>query len=296
MKSIIRNINRKKNNNNLRKYFNTWKENIKEKKISLSSNINKGLQHIKNLNIINNAKYFIDKLRTKNKNTILKKILIKYGKPKIIILNYYFQQWLYKSQKCIQIEYSKIIQEFIRRRFKERNIINKWKKLYELLKNKMNIEIKMYILDQVKYYLKIKQLIQALKGKNKGYIYDNYFMKDFMKKLKEINENNNLRNHLLKKFLNRKENKKRNDLIKNALYKWRKAISDSKIEKLKGKLLLKIYDKYKDNKNKESLKKYLSRWKNNTIFIDKITTIISEETSTIYVTKNKRDKIKIILK
>ena len=296
LKSIIRNINRKKNNNNLRKYFNTWKENIKEKKISLSSNINKGLQHIKNLNIINNAKYFIDKLRTKNKNTILKKILIKYGKPKIIILNYYFQQWLYKSQKCIQIEYSKIIQEFIRRRFKERNIINKWKKLYELLKNKMNIEIKMYILDQVKYYLKIKQLIQALKGKNKGYIYDNYFMKDFMKKLKEINENNNLRNHLLKKFLNRKENKKRNDLIKNALYKWRKAISDSKIEKLKGKLLLKIYDKYKDNKNKESLKKYLSRWKNNTIFIDKITTIISEETSTIYITKNKRDKIKIILK
>ena len=61
-------------------------------------------------------------------------------------------------------------------------------------------------------------------------------------------------------------------------------------------MLLKIYDKYKDNKNKESLKKYLSIWKNNTIFIDKITTIVSEETSTIYITKNKKDKIKIILK
>ena len=238
----------------------------------------------------------MDKLVSKNKNTILKKILLKYGKPKNIILNYYFQLWLYKSQKCLQIEYSKIIQEFVRRKLKERNIINKWKKLYELLKNKLNIEIKLYILEQIKYYLKIKLLIQALKGNNKGNIFDKYFMKDFIKKLKEINEKNKLRNKLLNKFFNRKDNKERNNLIKNAFNKWRKAISDSKIEKLKGKLLVKIYDKYKDNKNKETLKKYLLRWENNTIFIDKITTIISEETTSIYSTKNKKDKIKIILK
>jgi len=121
-------------------------------------------------------------------------------------------------------------------------------------------------------------------------------MKDFIKKLKEINEKNKLRNKLLNKFFNRKDNKERNNLIKNSFNKWRKAISDSKIEKLKGKLLLKIYDKYKDNKNKETLKKYLLRWENNTIFIDKITTIVSEETTSIYSTKNKKDKIKIILK
>ena len=132
----------------------------------------------------------MDKLVSKNKNTILKKILLKYGKPKNIILNYYFQLWLYKSQKYLQIEYSKIIQEFVRRKLKERNIINKWKKLYELLKNKLNIEIKLYILEQIKYYLKIKRLIQALKGNNKGNIFDKYFMEDFIKKLNEINEKN----------------------------------------------------------------------------------------------------------
>ena len=296
LKSIIRNINRKNNDNILRKYFNTWNKKVKEKKRNLSNNIKESLFHLKNINIINNAKYFMDKLVSKNKNTILKKILLKYGKPKNIILNYYFQLWLYKSQKCLQIEYSKIIQEFVRRKLKERNIINKWKKLYELLKNKLNIEIKLYILEQIKYYLKIKLLIQALKGNNKGNIFDKYFMKDFIKKLKEINEKNKLRNKLLNKFFNRKDNKERNNLIKNAFNKWRKAISDSKIEKLKGKLLLKIYDKYKDNKNKETLKKYLLRWENNTIFIDKITTIISEETTSIYSTKNKKDKIKIILK
>ena len=57
-----------------------------------------------------------------------------------------------------------------------------------------------------------------------------------------------------------------------------------------------VYDKYNVNKIKDVLKKYLTIWENNTIFIDKITTIVSEETTTIYANKNKYDKIIILLK
>ena len=296
LKSIIRNLNRKNNENSLRKYFNIWNKKTKNKKIGLYNNINKSLDAMKKINAKINAKYFIDELQSRNKRLTLKKIISKYGKPKKIILNYYFSLWSYKSQKISQIQYSRIIQEFTRQKLKERNIINKWIKLYYLLKNKLNLENKLYLLEEVIYYKKILKLIKSLKGNNRGNIYDKYFLKDFIKRMKNINENNYKRNQIMNRILNRAYNKTKNNLIKDAINKWRKKISDSKIENLKGKLLLKIYDKFKNNKIKEALKKYLSKWENNTIFIDKITTIISEETTTIYNTKNKKDKIIIILK
>ena len=296
LRSIIRNVNRKNNDNNLRKYFNFWRKIVKDKKNNLFNDIKEGLENLKNIIIKTNAQYFIDKIKFNNKNIILKNILRKYGKPKYIILNYYFNLWIYKSQKLTQIQYSKIIQEFTRRKLKEKNIINRWRKLYGLLKDKMNIENRLYILDSVKYYKKITKLIRTLKGKNEGNIFDKYFKKDFIQKLSKINEKNNIRNQILNRISYKNDSKNGNHLIKNAFNKWRKIISDSKIENLKGKLLLKIYDKYKNNKIKESLKKYLTKWENNTIFIDKITTIISEETTTIYNIKNKKDKIIILLK
>ena len=296
LKSIIRNLNRKNNANDLRKYFNIWKKNIKDKKINLLKDIDDGFELLKYINLKYNAKHFMNKIKTKNKNLILKKILTKYGKPKNIILNYYFSRWLYMSQKIVQIEYSKIIQEFARRKLKQKNIINKWRKLYELLKNKIKIENSKYMLEKIKSYMKIKKLMKILRGKNRGFLFDKYFLKEFITKLKIINEKSYLRNQLLNKILNRNDNKMKNILIKNAINKWKKKIADSKIENLKGKLLFQIYDKYKNNKIKDTLKKYLSRWENNTIFIDKITTIISEETTAIYSIKNKKDKIMIILK
>ena len=117
-----------------------------------------------------------------------------------------------------------------------------------------------------------------------------------IKKIKSLFYLFYLRENILNKIINKNDNKTKNNNIKKALNKWRRVISDSKIENLKGKLLLKIYDKYKSNKFKEAIKKYLKRWENNTIFIDKIATIVNEETTTIYSIKNKKDKIKILLK
>ena len=296
LKSIIRNLNRKNNAINLRKIFNVWKNKINTDKINLKNNMKDAVEHIKNKIIKNNAEYFLDNLKTKIKKEVLKKILIKYGKPKNIILNYYFSRWLYISKKILQIQYSKIIQEFARLKLKDRNIIHKWKNLYNLLKNRISTENKLDILECVKYYIKINRLIRALRGNKGGNIYDKHFMNDFIKKLKKINEKSNLREKILNKIINKNDNKTKNNNIKKALNKWRRVISDSKIENLKGKLLLKIYDKYKSNKFKEAIKKYLKRWENNTIFIDKIATIVNEETTTIYSIKNKKDKIKILLK
>ena len=296
LKSIIRNLNRKNNDNNLRKYFNIWKNNIKINKSNLNNNIKEAIELIKKLNIKRNGKYLSGGLKMNKRIIILKNILTKYGKPKKIILNYYFNRWLYSSKKIAQIEFSIIIQEFTRRRLKERNIIRKWKKLFYLLKRKISNENRCDIISIMNYYIKIKKLIDSLKGNNKGSIYDKYFANYFIKKLKSINEKNNLRKQILNKIINKNNNKLRNNILKNTINKWRKIISYSKIENLKGKLLLKIYDKYKLNKNKAQIKKYLTRWENNTIFIDKITTIISEETTTIYKNKNKKDKRKILLK
>ena len=296
LKSIIRNLNRKNNDNNLRKYFNIWKNNIKINKKNLTNNIKEAFELIKKLNIKNNGKYLNDSLKSNKRRIILKNILTKYGKPKNIILNYYLSRWLFTSKKIAQIEFSIIIQEFTRRRLRERNIIRKWKKLYYLLKREISNENRYDIIQRMNYYIKIKKLINALKGNNKGNIYDKHFASYFIKKLKGINEKNNMRNQILYRILNKNDNKTRNNILKNAINKWRKKISDSKIEKLKGKLLLKIYDKFKLNKNKAQMKKYLSKWENNTIFIDKITTIISEETTTIYKNKNQKDKRKILLK
>ena len=296
LKSIIRNLNRKNNDNNLRKFFNIWKNNIKVNKKNLNNNIKEAVEVLKKLNIKRNWKYLNNRLKMNKRIIILKNILSKYGKPKNIILNYYFKRWLYSSKKIAQIEFSIIIQEFTRRRLKERNIIQKWKKLYYLLKRKISNENRCDIISIMNYYIKIKKLIDALKGNNKGNIYDKYFASYFIKKLKNINEKDNLRKQIINRILNKNNNKLRNNLIKTNFNKWRKKISDSKIENLKGKLLLKIYDKYKLNKNKAQIKKYLTKWENNTIFIDKITTIISEETTTIYKNKNKKDKRKILLR
>ena len=296
LKSVIRNLNRKNNENNLRKFVNIWKKNIKHNKINSNKKINDASEKLKKINTKSNGKTFIGKLKSIKKNIVLKNIVRKYGKPKNIIINYYFSRWSYVTRKLLQIEYSIVIQDFIRRRLKDRNILQRWKKIYYLLKKKIMNEDNMYIIEEIKYYIKIKRLIKALKGNNKENIYDKYFLKESIKKLKDIKDKSNLKNQILNRIINKNDNKVRNNIIKNALNKWRKIISNSKIEILKGKLLLKMYDKYKINKNKDAIKKYFSKWENNTIFIDKITTIISEEATSIYSIKNKKDKMKIILK
>ena len=85
-------------------------------------------------------------------------------------------------------------------------------------------------------------------------------------------------------------------MLKNAINKWRNIVADYEIVRLKGKLLLKIYDKYKTNRIKEIIKKTLNKWENNTIFIDKIKNKINKENVNIFKEKYTKDKIIIIFK
>ena len=100
----------------------------------------------------------------------------------------------------------------------------------------------------------------------------------------------------MKKVIIKTNNKKNQILLKNAFNKWRNKVADYEIGILKGKLLLKIYDKYKVNKIKDLIKKKLYRWENNTIFIDKITNIVNKENITIFSRRNDINKIMITLK
>ena len=78
----------------------------------------------------------MNKLKENKKSQILKDILIKNGKFKEKILDYYYKRWQYINKKLNQIENANIIQHFCLIRVKNRIAINKWKKLYNLLKNK----------------------------------------------------------------------------------------------------------------------------------------------------------------
>ena len=158
---------------------------------------------------------------------------------------------------------------------------NQWRNNVRILKGKNNT------------FLKSKNTYDFIEHLKK-YINRKY-LSDLLDKLKLLRKENMIYDALLK-ILIRYENKNDRNLMRNALNKWKRIISNEKIENLKGKLLLKLYDKFKTNKIKDALKKYLSIWENNTIFLDKITTIISEETTTIYRNKNKNDKIIILLK
>ena len=231
---------------------------------------------------------FKDKIKEKMKVISIIKVVKIQEKIEKIVLKEYIDKWKKntfkrKNNDIISRMFIKIIKIIIDNNTKKilSRRLNQWHNKVKILKGKNNTFIKSKntydFIEHIKKYIKIK------------------YLSDLLDKLKQLRKENLINNSLLK-IITRNETKYEKNQLKDALDKWKKNISASKIENLKGKLLLKIYDKYKDNKNKETLKKYLLRWENNTIFIDKITTIISEETTSIYSTKNKKDKIKIILK
>ena len=278
LKSTIRNINRKNNDIILRKYFNSWKKNIEDK--------NKGIDAEKIL-------------KDNKKITALKNILIKYGRliPIEKIKHFYFTKWMFINKKLAQIENSNIIQNFCTLHLKSRLRMLKWKKLKNLLQNKIRKKNTKEILNVFKKYISIIKLVQILKGNDNKNIFYKKFIKFFFEKLSNVKEkyfSNNT--NILKRIIIRVNNKKKNNLLKNALNKWRNKVSDYEIGKLKGKLLLKIYDKYKVNKIKDILKKTIKNWENNTIFIDKITNKINKENIDIITKTNQQNKITITIK
>ena len=302
LKSLIRNINRKNNDITLRKYFNKWKSNALINKNNINNkiqNIDVGKESLLKYNITINGKYFIDQLKDNKKNNILKKYLIKYGRPEEDILDSYFTKWAYTNKKLKQIDNANIIQRFCSTLLNNRAIINKWKKIYELIKNR---RIKKDINDTIDLLKKISGMIKLNKSLTK--LKNNFYKKFISIFITRINrivtkkgkDKDISPNPVMKKIVVRENNKNKNLLMKNAFNVWRNKVADYEISVLKGKLLLKIYDKYKDNKIKDILKKILNKWENNTIFIDKIKNRINEENIDIFTRKYIEDKINITFK
>ena len=297
LKAIIRNINRKNNDAKLRKYLNIWKKNIQDRNKTLGAG---GLYILKILRM-NNTKYFLNKLSDNRKEKILKKLILNYSKlrKKDAIKEYFFRKWSYMTKILQQNENANYIQKFCLIKLRNLLIEKRWKKLSSLLKKKNKLNNVKDILRQLKTYLSIIKLIQALKGNNKDNIFDKKHMRYFFNRLNDLLNNLNNQNYsylFLKRIINKQNNKKNNILLKNAINKWKNKIADYEIGKLKGKLLLKIYDKYKNGKIKEILKKTISKWENNTIFLDKIKNRINQENLDKFNTKSNKDKTIIIIK
>ena len=192
---------------------------------------------------------------------------------------------------------------------------NTFKKKNNDLISKMFLKIIKIIIDNNEKRLLNKKLYQWLKivhilnGKDTTFLKSKNTI-DFVDDIKKfINKkfasffldrlnllkNKNLSNEVLKKIISKQDNKRNKMLLRDALNKWRNKLADYKIETLKGKLLLKIYDRYKLNKIKDALKNKLSKWANNTILIYKITKKVNKETTEKFNEKNNKDKITIIL-
>jgi len=217
LKSIIRNTNRKNNDKLLYKYFNRWKKNG----LGRNKNIENAGKFMLKIEKKLNAKYFFDKLKEKDKKEILKKIIIKYGRSKDDILDYYFKKWIYINKLIAQTDYANIIQEFCKKRLKNKINIKRWRRLYSLLKNKdRNRNIK-DILNKIKHYfgtIKLYKTLNRNKIDNKRNIFDTLRNTKSKKVIKvtliEIFEtvNKNINDNLLRKYLLRWRN---NAIIKN---------------------------------------------------------------------------------
>ena len=296
LKSLIRNVNRKKNYVKLRWYFNKWK-NILQKKIKPKNYnyLDVSTIHLTKFNKIKNGKYFLDKLKDNKKNIILKKVILKYARPKKEKLNFFFKRWLYINKKLKQIDYANIIQEYCKNKLRNLTTINKWKKLYKLLKNKKRKNDIRYITEILKIFSSIKKIIKVIND-NRSKFYKKILSFFFSKITNMQKEIKTIPNNLLRKIIIRRNNKISQNLLKNALNRWRNKVADYEIEKLKGKLLLKIYDKYKTNKIKDLLKKKLNKWENHTIFVDRIKNRINKENIDRFTEIYIKDKIIIIFK
>ena len=297
LKAIIRNINRKNNDTKLRKYLKIWKKNIQDRTKTLGA----ASLYILKIFRKNNTKYFLNKLNDNRKGIILKKLILNYAKlkRKDSWKEYFFRRWLYITKSLKQIENANIIQKFCLLKLKNKMNVNRWKKLVSLLKNKNKINDAKSIINYLKQYMSIVKLTKALKGKNKNNIYDKKHMAFFFDKLKDLLNDLRKKNNsyqFFKRIINKQNKKENNILLKNAINKWKNKITDYEIIRLKGQLLSKMYDKYKNGKIKDILKKTLSKWKNNTIFLDQIKNKVNQENLNEFNIKNNKEKIIIIIK
>ena len=162
IKIIIDNNNKKI----LNKRLHQWYENVKKLNDKNNKNQIKNFGNIISKLFNNNqnklGKQFLIKLKENKKEKILKNVFIKYGKPKINIINYYFKRWKYINKKVTQIKYSQIIQRFCHKNLKNRKYEKKWKELLYLIKKKIyNDEIDEIII-YLKYYMGLSNLFNII--------------------------------------------------------------------------------------------------------------------------------------
>ena len=195
----------------LHKYFNRWKKNVQD----INKNLEDASKYIIKIDKKINAKYLFDRLKENKKNKLLLKLLNKYGRPTDDIINYYLKRWAYINKLLTQINNSNIIQEFCRNKLRKKINDMRWKKLYELLKNKNRKNNIKDILYKIKYYKGINNLFNTL-NKNKDNNNKNIFDKlRTTKNRKKINItlietieiiDRNKYNNLLRKYLLRWRN------------------------------------------------------------------------------------------
>ena len=208
IKSIIRNLNRKTNEIIIRKYLNRWKKNIEKK----SKTFDEASLYLFKVNKIKNGKYFLTKLRENKREAIIQKAIVKHGKPRTDMINYYFKRWKFMSKRAELIENANIIQNFCKLKLTNRLVKKRWRKLYMLLKEKNTKSDIKYIVKIIKYYKGLKQINSSLKSHTQEDIFNVLKKKKDKKKiivtLTETIEIINLKQYrdLLRKYLMRWRN------------------------------------------------------------------------------------------
>ena len=231
---------------------------------------------------------FINKLDNEILNIYMLKIIKIKEKITQNILKSYLDKWknntiLKKTDDLKSKLFIKIIKIIIENNKKK--ILSKklyqWQKIVHILNGTENI------------FLKSKNTYEFMEHIKK--FISKKYVPFFTSRLKEIKKEISSI-YYFKKIIHKQNNKNNQLLLKNAINKWKNKVSGYEIGKLKGKLLLKIYDKYKSTKTKDILKKFLSKWENNTIFLDKIKNKINKENIDTFNKETNKEKIIIILK
>jgi hypothetical protein len=179
-------------------------------------------------------------MKNNKRDMLLKKIISKHEKSHDDILNSYFSKWKYINKKSEQINNANLIQIFCLYNLKQKINLKRWKKIYSLLKRRNCQNDIRNMLQLLKNYININKLVNALKGNNKGNIFDKKFYSDFFDRLKQLKRFGTSVNNL-KIVIIKQDKINENILLRKYMNKWRNIVADHKIEKLKGKLLLKIY-------------------------------------------------------
>ncbi len=187
-----------------------WRKNMYDQNKNIDIAGNRLLKIIKK----DNGKFLFNKLRDNQKYSKLYKLVMKRGKPKEYILDYYFKKWLYINKSLNQIDSANIIQIFCRYKLKEKISINKWKKLYLLLKSKKLKKNIKDILKLLKIYKGMKKLTKTIIKNKRRNIFNKLKTQKNIKKIKKY----------IIEIIDIIEYKKKEKLLKKYLLKWKNII------------------------------------------------------------------------